>query len=105
MKRLRRDVHSDALWAAALADKDKGRMSRLVRAASLPFDAVLLTPRFAAVQPGKIRPIDDATASGLNGKTECCEKMSHDSVDMLAAVTAAMLERDGELPHFWKVRP
>ena len=78
-------------------------MAAPVPAESLDLGSVVLTPRFSVVQGPKIRPVDDATASGLNGCTRCAEKMRHDTVDML--VEAVRLERAAHgpaLPHFWK---
>ena len=102
LAKLRHDEHSEAVWRAARSDHEKGRMSELVRALDLPLDSVLLSPRFSVPQPNKVRPVDDATASGLNKNTDCCEKMSHDTADVLAACTAKMVQQEGMRPHFWK---
>ena len=101
--RLRADEHEDALWQALLDDVERGRMTAPVPAESLDLGSVVLTPRFSVAQGPKIRPVDDATASELNGCTRCAEKMRHDTIDLL--VEAARLERAAHgpaLPHFWK---
>ena len=102
LARLRRDDNEDALWQSVLDDEEKGRVAAPVPVASLDLSRVLLTPRFSVVQGPKVRPIDDASASGINSRTRCRDRMRHDTVDMLAEVAATHV-RDGHgLPHFWK---
>ena len=101
--RLRTDDQEDALWQAVIDDVKQGRMDAPVPVSSLDLHNVLLTPRFSVVQGPKVRPVDDATASGLNACTRCDEKMSHDVIDRL--VEAARVEhaaRGQQPPHFWK---
>ena len=102
--RVRDDPHEDALWEALWSDVEKGRMRPPVCTDSLDWDKVVLTPRFAVPQPSKIRPVDDATASGINSRTCCHERMAHDTIDMLSELAGEVVRERGRLPHFWKAR-
>ena len=115
LKSLKEDVSSEALFAATVADAEKGRMSEPVRVSDANVHDVLLSPRFAVPQlkaDGRvaIRPIDhyswcdpECLESGpgskkrkqklhsVNGHCVASEKLSHDHLDkLMLAVTAGM---------------
>ena len=69
---------------------------------SLPLDRVVLSKRFSVVQGRKIRPVDDATASGLNPRTRLGRAIGHDSIDQLEELARVLVERGCRAPQFWK---
>ena len=107
LSRLRPDAHESALWDAVQADVKLGRMAPAVAVESLNLDEVLLTPRFGLEQGEKVRPIDDATSSGLNARTRCPDQCRHDTVDALAACASEYVDaedpQEDDMPGFWKV--
>ena len=124
VKELREDSHAQALLASTQEDAALGRMSPLVSADETDMSKVLLNPRFSVMQEkddgsSKVRAIDHLSWSPLgsetrdaehrpskrarkegsvNGHTVPAEKLSHDTLDMLAAAMCKSKELMGKPP-------
>ena len=107
LTRRREDENSGVLLEKTQQDAELGRMSPPVSLRHVPKEC-LLASRFSVEQgftdtgDKKIRPIDDLSASGVNG---CCaqeEKLSNDGVDTLFQVARQFTELVGEVPWLFK---
>ena len=87
---VRPSPHDKILWEASCKDRDDGRMlgpfsSCDAVAAALGTPRFVLNRRFGVVQPGKVRPCDDARSSGANTATGQRRKVTLSSIDRIAA--------------------
>ena len=78
-----RKTHEEAL---------KGWVSEMLDPASLEDDS-LINRRFAVIQKGKPRVIDDCSASGLNASVQKTESPKPQSTDLLGSLCLALLEK------------
>ena len=111
---LREDAHSTELLENTLNDAKRGRLSQPRPIDECDLDAVLLHPRFGVVQErcdgsNKLRAIDHfSCAAGksfehsVNGFTGVSEKMTHDTIDDLAAAMTRFFHVVGEVPGLFK---
>ena len=99
LRSVKENEHSDWMLAAALEDAALGRLSPPVEAQGCFYDQALLHPRFAVAEElpdgsVKRRGVDHFSWSAggagkeasVNGATSPQEKMSHDTLDLLAEV-------------------
>ena len=93
ISRLRPDLHEEDLWESLAADVRKGRTAAPVPVRDLDLSNVVLTPRFSVEQGTKVRPIDDATASGLNPAAAAVEQMRMSGLDALMDTAAYIAEQ------------
>eukprot|EP00438_Fugacium_kawagutii_P013097 Skav213398 [mRNA] locus=scaffold797:560569:568950:- [translate_table: standard] len=75
----------EELWKKTLEEVDKGWLSRLDH---LPQDNGRISRRFAVVQSGKVRPIDNYSESQVNNAVNILSKCTVDGVDTIAAMCA-----------------
>jgi len=75
----------DMLWQATLDEVAAGFLSGPFECADLPPGAVV-SPRFGLVQKGKLRPIDNFSASHVNATVGLQEKFMVDAIDKIAGM-------------------
>ena len=128
LRELREDVGAQALLAMTREDACLDRVSEPVPASEADLQRVLFNPRFGKEQMKedgsyKVRAIDHLSwspatahavgagsrptkrarkASSVNGHTAPAEKMSHDTLDALAAAMCKHVELMGEPPGLFK---
>ena len=83
------------VYDATLAEVRRGFAEGPVPELQLPADATV-TPRFGVVQSeaGKVRPIDDYRASAVNATVSQSEQVPVHTLDVVAALLAAVLKAD-----------
>ena len=82
------------MWEASLKEVDDGFLRGPFDISVLPCNAVV-SPRFAIWQKGKLRPIDNFSASNVNSAVGLPEKLKVEAVDEAAAVIKAWIAKAG----------
>ena len=89
------DAEIDELvWAKTQEEVELGWAYGPVDIADLPSDAIV-SRRFGLRQPGKIRLIDDLSASNVNQTVQCSESPKPQSIDFVAALLLTILKSGG----------
>ena len=88
----------EAVLEQTLAEVSKGWASGPLDLCQLPPHAVI-SRRFGLVQPGKIRLIDDLSASGINDTVQAEEFPTPHAVDVAAGMCAATMRQLHGRPH------
>ena len=81
----------DIVYRKTLEEVEFGWATGPLRLEDLPADAVI-SRRFGLRQPGKIRLIDDLSASGINQTVQTAESPKPHSADFIAAMLLAVLQ-------------
>ena len=84
----------ELVWKKTQEDVELGWASGPIDIASLPADAII-SRRFGLRQPGKIRLIDDLSASNVNQTVQCSESPKPQSIDFVAALLLTILKSSG----------
>ena len=84
--------HDEIIAEKTREEELKGWVSEPMDPASLQDDA-LINRRFAIIQKGKPRVIDDCSASSLNASVQKTESPKPQSTDLLGSLCLAMLEK------------
>lgn len=79
------DEVDQELWRKTMEEVDKGWLTELQQ---VPQDDGRISRRFAVVQSGKVRPIDNYSESQVNNAVNILSKCTVDGVDSIAAVCA-----------------
>ena len=79
------------LWNATTEEVSAGYLTGPVDPKLVPKDAVI-SPRFGIVQKGKLRPIDNFSASNVNSATGLSEKFQVESIDEICAILKTWLQ-------------
>jgi hypothetical protein len=82
----------DMLWQATMDEVQAGFLSGPYDVGELPRGAVA-SPRFGLMQKGKLRPIDNFSASHVNSATGLRDKLQVDSIDEICAMIKAWAQR------------
>ena len=82
----------DMLWQATMDEVQAGFLSGPYGVEELPRGAVA-SPRFGLMQKGKLRPIDNFSASHVNSATGLRDKLQVDSIDEICAMIKAWAQR------------
>ena len=77
------------LWCKTCEEEKKGWLEKLE---SLPDDGGRVSRRFAVVQGGKVRPIDNYSESQVNDAATITNKCTVDGVDTIAAMCSVFME-------------
>ena len=85
-------AHDSIIASKTLEEAQKGWVSEPLDPHTLEADA-LINRRFAILQQGKPRVIDDCSASGLNASVQKTESPKPQSTDLLGSLCAALLEK------------
>ena len=89
------DAEIDELvWQKTQEEVELGWAAGPVDLESLPSDAIV-SRRFGLRQPGKIRLIDDLSASNVNQTVQCSESPKPQSIDFVAALLLTILKSSG----------
>ena len=85
-------AHDSIIASKTLEEAQKGWVSEPLDPQALEEDA-LINRRFAILQKGKPRVIDDCSASGLNASVQKTESPKPQSTDLLGSLCAALLDK------------
>ena len=89
------DAEIDELvWKKTQEEVELGWASGPLDVTDLPEDAIV-SRRFGLRQPGKIRLIDDLSASNVNQTVQCAESPKPQSIDFVAALLLTILKSSG----------
>ena len=89
------DTEIDELvWKKTQEEVELGWASGPIDVSSLPENAIV-SRRFGLRQPGKIRLIDDLSASNVNQTVQCSESPKPQSLDFVAALLLTILKSSG----------
>ena len=99
---LKPDSEGEALFKATAEDAAKGRMTPPMPLRQGVVDNILLARRFSVTQRNKVRPIDDASANGLNACCQPSEKLHHDRLDKLVSLIKWWYHRSTSELMIWK---
>ena len=89
------DTEIDELvWKKTQEEVELGWASGPLDISDLPTDAIV-SRRFGLRQPGKIRLIDDLSASSVNQTVQCAESPKPQSIDFVAALLLTILKSSG----------
>eukprot|EP00435_Cladocopium_sp_Y103_P073752 s20_g45.t1 len=92
------DELDEMLWQATLDEVAAGFLSGPFSADMCPKDAIA-SPRFGLMQKGKLRPIDNFSASHVNSATGLQDKLQVDTIDEICAMVKAWAQRSkGKTP-------
>ncbi|CAL1147099.1 unnamed protein product [Cladocopium goreaui] len=80
----------ELVWKKTQEEVELGWASGPIDIANLPADAIV-SRRFGLRQPGKIRLIDDLSASNVNQTVQCAESPKPQSIDFVAALLLTLL--------------
>ena len=83
------------LWSLTLEEVQDGFLSGPYERSELPPSGVV-SPRFGLQQKNKLRPIDNFSASHVNGATGLEEKFQVDSIDEICAMIKTWMQRGPE---------
>ena len=86
------DEADDKLWRATLDEVNDGFLDGPYKPCDLPTGCVV-SPRFGLQQKNKLRPIDNFSASQVNGATGLQDKFVVDAVDEICAMIKAWIQR------------
>ena len=87
----------EKLWLATLAEVEEGFLEGPFDCDVLPKGAIV-SPRFGLQQKNKLRPIDNFSASQVNGSAGLQDKFVVDAVDEICAMIKAWMQKgDGNL--------
>lgn len=78
------------LWFKTCEEEKKGWLKKL---SAVPDDGGRVSRRFAVVQGGKVRPIDNYSESQVNDAATITNKCTVDGVDTIAAMCSVFMER------------
>ena len=84
----------ELVWKKTQEEVELGWASGPIDIANLPADAIV-SRRFGLRQPGKIRLIDDLSASNVNQTVQCAESPKPQSIDFVAALLLTILKSSG----------
>ena len=84
----------ELVWNKTQEEVELGWASGPIDVASLPENSVI-SRRFGLRQPGKIRLIDDLSASNVNQTVQCSESPKPQSLDFVAALLLTILKSSG----------
>ena len=82
----------EKLWQATLAEVDDGFLEGPFGRGDLPKGAIV-SPRFGLQQKNKLRPIDNFSASQINGSTGIQDKFAVDAVDEICAMIKSWMQK------------
>ena len=82
----------ETLWALTLEEVQDGFLSGPYEISELPPSGIV-SPRFGLQQKNKLRPIDNFSASHVNGATGLEEKFQVDSIDEICAMVKTWMQR------------
>ena len=84
----------ELVWKKTQEEVELGWASGPIDIANLPADAIV-SRRFGLRQLGKIRLIDDLSASNVNQTVQCAESPKPQSIDFVAALLLTILKSSG----------
>ena len=87
----------ELVWKKTQEEVELGWAAGPIELFDLPEDAIV-SRRFGLRQPGKIRLIDDLSASSVNQTVQCSESPKPQSIDFVAALLLTILKCSGGVP-------